>query len=192
MKYCIERISLTDSEIMRESFRQADEARKARVLALKTVQAQKQCLCADALARRMLSEECRVAPQHLRFIRDENGKPFLQNFNIHFNISHSGDFVLCALHSKPIGADIESIRVVKPSLFSRICTSDEEAWCAADTKKLLQLWTAKEAYLKYLGIGLRCAPNEISVLHSGTLSLPDLALESQLCDQYAASIVYGL
>ncbi len=190
MKYCIWRVSQTDDELLRAAFQQANAQRRARILALKTAQAQRQCLCADALARKMLAEECRIAPECLQFDRDENGKPFLRNFDIHFNLSHSGDYVLCAIHKQLIGADIEALREVKPSLSARICTKEEAAWCGEDSAKLLQVWTAKEAYLKYLGIGLRIAPREIAVIHDGKLSFPNVTLKSQLFEQYALSIVY--
>ena len=38
----------------------------------------------------------------------EKGKPYLKGReDLHFNISHSGNFVLCALGECPLGVDIE-------------------------------------------------------------------------------------
>ena len=39
----------------------------------------------------------------------EHGKPFFENSNIHFNISHSGKYTLCAIGNTPVGIDIQEI-----------------------------------------------------------------------------------
>ena len=51
-------------------------------------------------------------PEELNFSKTKDGKPFLPNSRINFNISHSSDWIIlafCKDHS--IGVDLEAIRV---------------------------------------------------------------------------------
>ena len=97
--------------------------------------------------------------------RHEQGKPFFPSHpHCHFNLSHSGCFALCALDGHPVGADIEVIRPHHPKLAQRICSEDELNWLSEQTDKttaLCQLWTDKEALVKYHGTGLTVPLREI-------------------------------
>ena len=39
----------------------------------------------------------------------EFGKPYISGDNIHYNISHSGDYVVCAVSNHEIGVDIQKV-----------------------------------------------------------------------------------
>ncbi len=99
--------------------------------------------------------------------RSEQGKPFFPAFpQYHFNLSHSSSLTLCALDELPVGADIEVIRPHHPNLARRICSAEELAWLEGqkDTlSALCQLWTRKEALVKYRGTGLNMPLREICV-----------------------------
>lgn len=99
--------------------------------------------------------------------RTEGGKPYFPTHpQYHFNLSHSGCFALCVLDDQPVGADIEVIRPHHPNLAQRICSREELDWLNAQsdlTIALCQLWTAKEALVKYHGIGLTVPLRSIRV-----------------------------
>ena len=86
------------------------------------------------------------------------GKPvFPAHPDLHFNLSHSGRFALCALDEQPVGVDIECIRPHHPKLAQRICSPKELVWLENQNNTLsalCQLWTGKEALAKYRGTGL--------------------------------------
>ena len=128
------------------------------------------------------------------FARDGNGKPVLQNSALHFNLSHSGDFVACAVYDSPVGIDIEALRDISPTALKRICTAQEQAYICADNSfdsaRFLQVWTAKEAYLKYLGCGLRGDMRKIEVVRCGVPTLESRFLHTALTAEYALSVVY--
>ncbi len=122
----------------------------------------------------------------LRLARDKRGKPFLMDGGMHFNISHSGDWVVCALHTAPVGIDIQELRPVSPALSRRLCTEDDLGYLrqAADRHHaLLSLWSAKEAYFKYVGSG-------ITDLKSVSLSDLQSRLYQKSEENYILSIYY--
>ncbi|MBP1737409.1 MAG: 4-phosphopantetheinyl transferase [Oscillospiraceae bacterium] len=90
--------------------------------------------------------------------RASGGKPFFpQCPEIHFNLSHSGPFLLLGLADTPVGVDIEVVRPRRPSLPRFALTQEEYAlFCqnGGGWKEFYLLWTVKEAYCKYTGDGL--------------------------------------
>jgi 4'-phosphopantetheinyl transferase len=68
------------------------------------------------------------------------GKPMLENQEIHFNISHSGGYVVCAVSDSPIGVDIEQTNPNIKSISSRFLTKKElEAYISSSNRKLTQI-----------------------------------------------------
>ena len=66
----------------------------------------------------------------------KKGKPYLVNKAFYFNVSHSGEYVVCAVSDEEVGIDIEYKNA------SRIFNDSIDA-----TKK----WTMYESYIKLLG-----------------------------------------
>lgn len=96
----------------------------------------------------------------------ELGKPFFPDYpNIHFNYSHSKNYVACGISDQEIGVDIEDVRKVKDSLIRTICHENEYQWIIqAESEedrynRIILLWTIKEAYLKQRGTGINCRLN---------------------------------
>ncbi|MCX8028271.1 MAG: 4'-phosphopantetheinyl transferase superfamily protein [Thermodesulfovibrionales bacterium] len=94
----------------------------------------------------------------LNIKQNKYGRPLLNN-GCDFNISHSGNVVVCAFsrHLK-VGIDIEIIRSVKVHYFKRHMT--QEQWddiisSNEPLKTFFHYWTLKESVLKANGNGLR-------------------------------------
>lgn len=86
------------------------------------------------------------------------GKPYFKDACIKFNVSHSKDIVIVSVCDDEIGIDVlEYERNIKTNLCKLICNSNDE------NKELIDVWTIKEAYLKYIGIGLVKDINNIIV-----------------------------
>jgi 4'-phosphopantetheinyl transferase len=92
-----------------------------------------------------------------------HGKPALGDVReLSFNVSHSGSVALVAVaRNSCVGVDVEVIRSRRhlEKLATRVLSSDEyDAWRvvapAARSTEFLRSWTAKEAYLKAIGVGL--------------------------------------
>ena len=88
------------------------------------------------------------------------GKPYLAgHLEIHFNISHSGGYGVCAISSMPCGVDIQEKRAVRSQrMIERTMNAQEQRQIleAEDsTKEFIKLWTYKESCIKLSGEGLR-------------------------------------
>ena len=91
----------------------------------------------------------------------EDGKPFLRGSNLHVSISHSNEGVACAVSETPVGIDIEKVRSVPDRLIDYVCTDAEKAF-VLDAPEVIHInffkvWTAKEAYVKKHGCGIKQA-----------------------------------
>lgn len=122
----------------------------------------------SALAYRLLCQGLQERFQRNEqptFVIGEHGKPSLLEYpDIHFNLSHCKQAVLCALSRKPVGVDVERIGRYHEDV-ARYCMNDEEMQQitqASDPEiPFTRLWTQKEAVVKLRGTGLTDSVKEI-------------------------------
>ena len=116
------------------------------------------CLAAYLLLMEGLEKEYSIKEPPL-FSYTPEGKPILTHHpDIHFSFSHSGTVAMCALSDRPIGADVEVPRKIRPSLVSYTMNENEQLIINASanpTMQFLHFWTRKEALLKLTGEGIR-------------------------------------
>ncbi|WP_025723967.1 4'-phosphopantetheinyl transferase family protein [Paenibacillus polymyxa] len=117
-------------------------------------------LYADVLLRWLVCRQLKVSNSSLQFTYNAFGKPSLINAPaFHFNVSHSGKWVVCAIDDHPLGIDIEQLRPIDFEV-GRVCFSDTEydALMRQDADSRLSyfydLWTLKESFVKAEGQGL--------------------------------------
>ena len=84
-----------------------------------------------------------------------HGKPLLADGRAGFNLSHSGEWVFCAVSDGAVGLDAQQTRPLSPGTLRRCFSAQEQTWAAAHRDGAIRLWTRKEAYGKYTGEGLR-------------------------------------
>ena len=100
---------------------------------------------------------------------DSNGKPYLVNTNMYISLTHSNEYVGCAVSDKPVGIDVEQIKDVKDSVIERVCSKDEINYLAKSGKdEFFTLWTLKEAYIKAATETLKMS--EISFIENGKIT----------------------
>ena len=83
-------------------------------------------------------------------------KPFLEDCSIHFNHSHSGDYVICVLSDDLCGVDVEQIKNRNDSAM-RFLSEKDQAFISSSSAPLYafyRIWTFKESYTKALGLGI--------------------------------------
>jgi 4'-phosphopantetheinyl transferase len=112
--------------------------------------------------RRVLADYLEVEPAAVCFSYGETGKPLLARQHaakLEFNLSHSGDLVAIAVtNAGPVGIDIERLREVEnlSSLSAKVFSTTEltEFGIVLSPREFLELWTTKEAVLKFTGEGI--------------------------------------
>jgi 4'-phosphopantetheinyl transferase len=118
---------------------------------------------AHVALRRVLGRYLNADPASLRFSSEERGRPALADRDaaLDFSLSRTDDVALIAVSPSRVGADVEIIRprtaladlarshytAAELDCLARGC---EGSWL----RGFYRHWTAKEAYLKAVGIGL--------------------------------------
>lgn len=75
--------------------------------------------------------------------REEGGKPYFPDHPaLHFNVSHSRGCAVCAVHSAPVGVDVELLRPAPRRVAKGM-----------DSERFFRSWTAREATIKRIGRG---------------------------------------
>lgn len=89
----------------------------------------------------------------------KNGKPYLENSNIFYNISHKNKMVGLIISNSEVGLDIEYIDTenIKRKSTLKYFFTEKERESITNNEDLLTLWTKKESYIKLNGGMLRDA-----------------------------------
>ncbi|MCB2219346.1 MAG: 4'-phosphopantetheinyl transferase superfamily protein [Bacteroidetes bacterium] len=130
-------------------------------------------LLGETMCRVVLGQHLKKAPVSIEILKSEKGKPYLKNQpNLHFNLSHSGEWVVLAVDETEVGIDIEKIRKIDYNIAQRFFSNEEysrlEALKGDDKRRyFFTLWTLKESYLKFLGKGLTKALSSFTVIENG-------------------------
>ena len=108
--------------------------------------------------------------EDIRFDYGEHGKPFLHGReDFQFSFSHAGGYVAFVCGKRSVGVDIERTDREKENIARKHFTENEyEAIYTRRKKTFAEIWTAKEAYVKYLGTGLSKGLNTFDVLDDST------------------------
>lgn len=118
----------------------------------------KRCILGGLLTRRFLGDT--------GIYLNKSGKPMAEN-GVCFNISHSGDYVLFAVDDKPIGCDIEKLKVVPYERMGKVvfCENEMDKIKNSPDKQgeFFALWTKKEALLKCMGKGFHRPAKSVDV-----------------------------
>lgn len=91
-------------------------------------------------------------------VKTNRDKPYLPE--IGFNLSHSGDYAVCAVSDCEVGCDIEKVRQGYPRLIQKYFSKEEQQKFLLFTTQeekdryFTRLWTLREAYAKKTGEGL--------------------------------------
>jgi len=105
-----------------------------------------------------LLNEMDIDYNSISIIKNKYGKPYIENLDLFFNISHSKDFVVCAISKNEIGIDIEKIRETKESIINQFANDIEKNYInelkGEYNKRAFEIFTLKESYFKCLGTNL--------------------------------------
>jgi len=135
----------------------------------------KLCLYSELLVRYQACRELGIPNEKIIFERNKNGKPFLLSYpEFQFNISHTRNAIAVAISNSEIGVDIESIKPNDLAIANRFFTLSEQDYITSHDNPdyaFYEVWTKKEAYIKYIGTGLSTPLNSFDVLDNQIKSM---------------------
>lgn len=146
---------------------------RARIARLRRPADRVRSVAGRAALRRLLGLSIAVAPQQLCFGAGAHGKPELRSHHgPAFNVAHSGSYVLIALGggtTDALGVDVEQrgSSVDAAALAPHALTLEEQRALAAsrhDANIFYDYWSAKEAALKAVGVGVSEHLQQVTVL----------------------------
>ena len=165
---------------------------------------------ARAATRMLLADELEAEAGALEISRDcahcghpSHGRPAVVGADISFSLSHSGAFAMLAWArgGVRVGVDVERIRprARLDALAARVLSEPEHAaWAAiADERDrlaaFLRAWTAREAYLKALGIGivtrLRDVPARVDGWRTDEIDAGDACIAALAVDRTEIDVI---
>ncbi len=141
---------------------------RQKVSLLRNLKDQQRTLLAEIQLRAILKRHYHYNNRDIILFANSKNKPYLINIPLFFNISHSGNWVCCAISDRIVGTDIERIRKIKTDIAGRFFSHHENNklnQLKGDEKLhyFFDLWTIKESYLKLIGKGLSHPLNSFSV-----------------------------
>lgn len=156
-----------DEKLFAELLRKVDPAKQDRIKGFLFWQDRQRSLFGDLLLRAMLVRIKGFHNKDIRFAELPNGKPMLVNDpTVHFNISHSGDWMACVIDDGAVGIDVEKVNNTDLSLshrFFSLCEHKDILHSDDPVQKFFEYWTLKESYIKFIGTGLSLPLNSFSI-----------------------------
>ena len=104
-----------------------------------------------------------LSERDMKYTFNAYGKPYFANAeDLHFSISHSGEYAMVVLSDKEIGCDIQQIKNINLSIADRFFTAEERKYVKC-TENFFRIWTLKESFIKAIGKGLALPLNSFSI-----------------------------
>lgn len=120
----------------------------------------------DKLLSFALYEERGIVYEREDVVRNYWGKPRLKRYsNIHYNITHSNNLIMCAIADVDVGIDVEKIRKFNYYAALKVCSEEELNSINSKADKdraFFKHWTLKESYVKAIGVGISYSMKEVN------------------------------
>lgn len=142
-----------------------DRNRQEAVLSLRNRKEKERSICAGLLLRFAFLEAGYGIKdwRQVQIEKEVYGKPYIKGYDdFQYSLSHSGEWIVCAVDMMPVGADIQEMRSWKMQLAKRFYHADEYDRLLAikendsdrRTREFYSIWTAKESVVKWNGRGI--------------------------------------
>jgi len=128
------------------------------------------CLFADLLIRYILAQDAGLKNEDIVFEYNYYGKPSVAGLDgFQFNISHSGEWIVCITDKDPVGIDIELVAPIDMGVADAYFSNNEKERLfalepAIQLPLFYELWKLKESYVKWNGGGLSIPLNTFSII----------------------------
>ncbi len=144
--------------------------RRQKIALLKNMKDKWRSLAA-AIALNTALKEYNLEERTMEYDVGKQGKPYFRyNPDIHFSLSHSGDYAICSIGTHETGNDIELIKSGRERVAQRFFATEELDWiCETQDprerdERIFRIWTIKESFLKVTGRGMSLPLKDFAVV----------------------------
>ncbi|WP_226701677.1 4'-phosphopantetheinyl transferase family protein [Priestia aryabhattai] len=143
--------------------------KQARIEKIRRIEDIKSTIISELLIRMFIKK---IYNEKTTISYTEFNKPYLLTHpNIHYNVSHSGNYIICGVDNCSIGVDIELIENNIESnldIAKHFFNKDEYNYLLGSpeyrqNELFYELWTLKESFIKLLGEGLHVDLNSFNI-----------------------------
>lgn len=156
-----------EEDVFHEMTRKVQQDKRERISKFYRWQDAYLTLFGELLVRMELLKSCNCNNTDIYFSSTEFGKPLVSGCApFRFNISHSGNWIVCIVDTHEVGIDIEKIEEVELSIAEDYFNKEEyhDIITSKDPKaRFIDYWTLKESYIKYVGKGLSMPLNSFCI-----------------------------
>ena len=145
------------------------EKKREKINRFRLIEDAKRSLYGEILVRYLACNQFGINNDDIKMQFNEYGKPYIEDYlDFHFNLSHSGQWIVCAISKESIGIDIEQIKPIDIAIAERFFDPLEYK-AIMDTSNDMRLvafykfWTLKESYIKLISKGLSMPLNSFAI-----------------------------
>lgn len=111
-----------------------------------------------------------ISVDKIKIYYKENQKPYISpDVNLYFNLSHSGEYAVCAISEQDVGCDLQKIGELNMGFAKRFFTPHEYNFLLKEKnecnqkKNFYRLWTLKESFMKVTGYGAKLPLKDFNI-----------------------------
>ena len=158
MKYKIRNINYYDNNYLNMFYNKIYFLKKDRISKYKQKEKFASSVIGEIILSELLKENYNINYCDVTIAINNYGKPFIKEYPIFHNISHSHNYVITAISNKEIGIDIEKIRTTSLNCIKYFATYKEQLYILSSNenleKRIFEIYSLKEAYFKMKGTNL--------------------------------------
>lgn len=155
---------LEDKDTYDKAYQSLSKQRRDKVDKLKFINDKKLSILSEIVLKKALTDLKIKSDIELTY--NQYQKPYLKNNEIYFNISHSGEYVICAISNDEVGCDIELIKDIDMKIANKFFNDNEYKAIINSNSQLdtfYRIWTLKESFMKNLGLGFNIELNSFEI-----------------------------
>ena len=183
---------LEQEDVFRHFFCSLSKERQQKIEAIKAEGGRCSSLGAWTLLDYGLQQLYGLREREITIAYGARGKPYVKDRpDIHFNLSHSGDYVLAVFASVEIGCDIQ--QTTQGTRNERIAVrffTEAEQKAMAEGMDFYRIWARKESYIKCTGDGMACDLRSFDVV-GDFLKTQEADVRPEISETYDEKIYFA-
>ena len=167
---------LADRELYAAAYAAVSPARWEKTDRFRFEKDRRLSLGAELLLRHALRSEG-LSEVPILFDYGAQGKPHFKDSGVFFNLSHSEEYVICALAPYEVGCDVEQITPIDLNIARRFFFRSEYDDIAAQTTDtarndlFFRYWTLKESFMKVTGLGMKLPLDAFEIVRTPEIAV---------------------